>query len=546
MLAVHPSRQSASSRIAGGFLASVLALLAGWGLHAPAARAGAYEPAEVAVSADGKRVAWVMARRDPGHRGEHRRIYLLDLRRRGGLRGLAKSFFGSAELPVRNPATKADADALAPAFSPDSRLLGFLSARDGDLEEQLWVLPLEGGEAERWSRVPGGIADFAWAPDGAVHCLCSERLGSGRAILRLPPGGGEPRLVHPGDPGIDEIELSYDGERILYRSNETGDPSQADGSDLWILNITTTESRRLTTRPGQERSPRWSSDGEQVFFVSRLTAEEGPPVHGVFGVPADGGPPELVTRRFEGDILELVTACDTERLFVIAADGENHGLYRIRSREGKATALVTQPGSCRDLAVHRKGEKAFFVRQEPGRPPEIASWTFPDEEAVLLTDFNADPLTAAEPESDEPAASWPAGVRLRTEPLHLAGVHVLGSERFDDETEAAPAGGWLIVSCEFSGTESTASRRLRLTGREADFVIVDGRGREFRPVGILVDAAPKPRLIRGRDLHTVIDADSPGGSAAWVFRLAFAAGELEPPVLLRVGDAPPVPVLGDR
>jgi dipeptidyl aminopeptidase/acylaminoacyl peptidase len=537
-------RRSLFASIARPILAVAL-VLAGVGAPIPDARAE-YEPGEIAVSADGKRVAWVMGWRDLGPHGEHRRIHLLNLSRRGGLRGLAKSFFGSPELPVRNPATKADADALAPAFSPDSQLLGFLSARDGDPDEQFWVLPLEGGEAERWSRIPGGVADYAWAPDGSVFCLSADRLASGRTILRLPPGAGQPEVIHPGDPGIEEIVLSFDGERILYRRSEAMNPSATAESDLWILAVATGETTRLTARPGEERCPCWSDDGEQVFFLSRLSAEEKPPVHGVFGVPAHGGSPELVSRRFEHDILELVTAADTERLFVIASDGANRGLYRIRSREGKATALVTQPGSCRDLAVHRKGEKAFFVREEPGRPPEIASWTFPDEEAKLITDFNADPLASRNPEGGGLVAPWPGGLGLRTEPPRLSGVRVLGSEHFHDGSAATPAAGWLIVSCEFSATAAGAGRRLQLSGREADFAILDARGRETHPVGILLNAGAKPRLVRGHDLFVAIDADSTGGSAKYAFQLAFDSGELAPPVHFRAGDSPPIPLSRDR
>jgi dipeptidyl aminopeptidase/acylaminoacyl peptidase len=78
-----------------------------------------------------------------------------------------------------------------PRFSPDGRMLGFLSARrdsaDGDgagrgsrgtrrdthertadePQTDVWVLPLEGGEPWRLTRSPHGVRGFAWSPDGA-------------------------------------------------------------------------------------------------------------------------------------------------------------------------------------------------------------------------------------------------------------------------------------------------------------------------------------------------------------------------------------------
>ncbi|HEV8268889.1 MAG TPA: hypothetical protein VGR00_11660 [Thermoanaerobaculia bacterium] len=51
-----------------------------------------------------------------------------------------------------------------PAFSPDGKWIGFVSTRGND--PQLYVLPVDGGEAVQKSHVPGGIGAFLFSPDG--------------------------------------------------------------------------------------------------------------------------------------------------------------------------------------------------------------------------------------------------------------------------------------------------------------------------------------------------------------------------------------------
>src|SRR5690242_9155006 len=54
----------------------------------------------------------------------------------------------------------------APRFSPDGRRIAFVSTRAG--EPQAFVLALDGGEATQVTRLPGGVNDLLWAPDGAA------------------------------------------------------------------------------------------------------------------------------------------------------------------------------------------------------------------------------------------------------------------------------------------------------------------------------------------------------------------------------------------
>src|SRR5581483_11561414 len=53
-----------------------------------------------------------------------------------------------------------------PVFSPDSTRLAFSTKREGDDHPQIYVLPLNGGDAVRVTRIFNGATDPQWRPDG--------------------------------------------------------------------------------------------------------------------------------------------------------------------------------------------------------------------------------------------------------------------------------------------------------------------------------------------------------------------------------------------
>ena len=69
---------------------------------------------------------------------------------------------GSA--PPKRMTWQEGADA-SPAFSPDGKRIAFVSKRTED-QPQLYVLPVDGGEAERITDLPVAVEDPRWLPDG--------------------------------------------------------------------------------------------------------------------------------------------------------------------------------------------------------------------------------------------------------------------------------------------------------------------------------------------------------------------------------------------
>src|SRR5207244_3420637 len=78
-----------------------------------------------------------------------------------------------ADADGRNPVqlTRGDKSSTAPAWSPDSHWIAFVSARATDKDAKdakanLWRIRIDGGEAEALTDEKGGAATPRWSPDG--------------------------------------------------------------------------------------------------------------------------------------------------------------------------------------------------------------------------------------------------------------------------------------------------------------------------------------------------------------------------------------------
>ncbi len=70
------------------------------------------------------------------------------------------------------PFTQGEGDA-RPRFSPDGAWVAFLRPDERD-RKQLWLIPTDGGEARQRTQLPGGVSEFAWAPDSGRLALVSD------------------------------------------------------------------------------------------------------------------------------------------------------------------------------------------------------------------------------------------------------------------------------------------------------------------------------------------------------------------------------------
>ncbi len=369
-------------------------------------------PSQTALSPDGKLVIWQGVESPLEGHPETSRIFFADSRKSLSFDNLKRRVLGTSLPPSVRPLTRADEDAVDPSFSPDGRWIAFRSARGPHAFLQVWGLSLSGGEGIPLTDAPSNVLDYEWTPNGSLVYVVEDPpsiwiVGGVLPGLPAPADSSSPRdpaLLFEGDESLASIALSFDGKRAAFfareRAADTGEV------DLHVLDFASREVRVAARRPGNETSPVWAFDHSEIFFLapaeppsaassavaggtsSTASSAADPLPFRILRVPSEGGEATPATRRLELPVLELRSCRDSDRLFAIAEDGEHTRLVRIRPWEGSHEILVHEEGRLRDLTVRRDGERVFCVYEAPGKGPEIASWTFPDEELVLQTALN--------------------------------------------------------------------------------------------------------------------------------------------------------------
>ena len=107
------------------------------------------------------------------------------------------------------------------------------------------------------------------SPDNRTLLFSSNRTGT-RAIWAAKPDGSDPHVLFDGG-AIGERPVtpvwSPDGKRILFAMTPKG-ATDPDESEIYVMDASGKEIRRLTNVPGDDSHPHWSANGKRIFFNS--------------------------------------------------------------------------------------------------------------------------------------------------------------------------------------------------------------------------------------------------------------------------------------
>ena len=136
----------------------------------------------------------------------------------------------------------------SPTWSPDSKTIAFISNRQLDGKPQIYLLPVDGGEARSLTNLPQGVAGpIAWSPTGEwIACSANTQAQSER---------------DPSDP--------YRITRQVYRFDAIGYLDHQ-VQDLTIVSVETGEAKQLTDDAYHNNSPRWSPDGSRILYSAQM------------------------------------------------------------------------------------------------------------------------------------------------------------------------------------------------------------------------------------------------------------------------------------
>lgn len=366
-------------------------------------------------------------------------------------------------------------------WSPDGTRLAFVSNRGEG--SNIYVMRVDGGEAQRLTDLKGDVDTIAWSPDGRRLAFTYRAED---APLPADPGGPEvkpedkkpPRYRH-----ITTLHYKEDGVGFVPRERQ----------HVWVVDVEGTaaasEPRQLTFGDADDKEPTWAPDGSALYFLSnrrefadwdsgytdlyrvepgggdsqQIITIDGP--KNAIALSADGGTLVFLghddpsdnwgTRNVhvwsvnlrDGAARDLMPDSDLTCLDYLLTDVRPAGAQRVRfsadgtrlyvvcSQRGAARVfeLPVGGGTPRPLTADKQdcgdfslaGVRFAFVRATTQSPGEVCVHDIPTGEARVLTRLNAwleDEIELAEVEELEVASDGGPVHVWRVRPPRCAGI----------------------------------------------------------------------------------------------------------------------------
>lgn len=265
------------------------------------------------LSPDGSKVVYVVTEVSEGNNGYASSLYISDVD--GSPRQLTKPY-GNDDKLIKD--TK-------PKWSPTGEAIAFLSNR-GE-KQQIWLLPIDGGEAHPVTDAKEDVNDFNWSPCGTKLVFTAKSLTEEKdeeenedviVVTRLRyKGNGEG--FHDGysqvwmkDLNTNEFfqltsgpynyqspSFSPSGKEVLYQASKREDRELIHISNLYLYNLESGQEQEIYEGKGPIALPSFSPDGKYIAFTGHEQGEISSSNFLIWTLPADGGAAVALTGELD-------------------------------------------------------------------------------------------------------------------------------------------------------------------------------------------------------------------------------------------------------
>jgi dipeptidyl aminopeptidase/acylaminoacyl peptidase len=326
--------------------------------------------------------------------------------------------------PPRPFATSSKTD-ISPRWSPDGRSLAFLSNRgepsddEKELKNQVFLLRLDGGEAEEITSLKGEVLALKWSPDGKMIAFTARDSPAREEEEKQKKGADEIAVGHhekfarlwvvnlsdrkaeqvtKQDAEVSGFAWSPDGSELALRMSES--PRNDDvywHSRLVVARRLTGEILRTLSESAADE-PKWSPDGEMIAFSEFTPARV---ASWLALVSASGGQARHLLKDHRGTIRKFEWAPQpkeprSKQLIVECLEATRVRLYGVDGTTQETRALVNTASRAASFTASTDGKALSYLQEEDSSPADV--WS-------LILGQAPRRLTSLHPQ----AASWRLG-----------------------------------------------------------------------------------------------------------------------------------------
>jgi dipeptidyl aminopeptidase/acylaminoacyl peptidase len=312
---------------------------------------------------------------------------------------------------ARRVLTHGREDVGEPRWSPDGDRLAFIAANGtgDDATPQVFVMPMNGGDAQVVTKAPNGVDAYAWRPDGKAVAYLMEQsapkhaagedlfnVGDDPFSTQHPAqpthlfvqeiGRGEPVQLTEGPQSIwpDAPSWSADGKYVAFERLPDGRFDSIFKSRVAYVDVATKHVTEVDNR--WDLSPAFAPTGDRLAYTSGE--------HGSFvffnglAITSIGGTPHWGAPDLDRNVSFLAWMPDGNGLIVGADDHVSSALWRVSSSGAAHRVDLGELNFGGGSVAHDGG--IAFVASASTRPSELYYLAPGSDAPRRLTNYNGD------------------------------------------------------------------------------------------------------------------------------------------------------------
>lgn len=322
----------------------------------------------------------------------------------------------------------------SPVWSPDGKMIAFLSSRSGD--SQVYLLSMDGGEAHPLTKLSTGADLAKWSPDGKMIAFTSsvypdckddacnkqrdeekekdkvkahvyEQLlyrhwthwfegKRSHLFVISSEGTGDAKDLTPGANydvppdqrgGPEDINFSPDSKEICFTAVTDKVEAISTNGDLFTVPAAGGEIKRITTQKGFDGNPVYSPDGKYIAYHAQLTPEYESDRWRVMLYDRATGKIENLTEGFDRSAQQLAWSPDSKTIYFSAENETLEPIYEMAPRAGAQPKKLIN-GFNGHVSVSSDGKTLAFTRTSLTMPAEVFAAASDGTNARQLTHAN--------------------------------------------------------------------------------------------------------------------------------------------------------------